>query len=124
MSTSPVVQTSEPKLDNNVSVSTLVTGPPCDTDHDLAPQWEPSNGRPKRSSKPLARLQDYVCHAITHPVSMPLLDSSLGTTYPLSQFLNYECFSHSYMALLASISSHFEPQYFSQAINDPKCVRQ
>lgn len=51
---------------------------------------------------------------------MPLLDSSLGTTYPLSQFLNYERFSPSFRALLASISSHFEPQYFSQAINDPK----
>ena len=114
MSTSPAAQSRDPALDN------ITSGPPSDTDHNSIPQGEPTIGRPQRSRKPPTRLQDYVCHAITHPVSMPLLDSSSGTTYPLSQFLNYEHFSPSYRALLASISSHFEPQFFSHAINDPK----
>ena len=61
-----------------------------------------------------------LCHATTHLVSTPLQAGSSGTFYPLSHFINYEKFSLLYQALLASISSHFEPQYFSEAIHDLK----
>ena len=98
----------------------LPDGPRYGSELELGIQGEPNKNRPQSNRRPPVRLQDYVCHAITHPFSPPLRESSLGTTYPLSHFINYKHFSSSHRAFLASITSHFEPQYFSQAIHDPK----
>ena len=52
--------------------------------------------------------------------SSPLHDTSSGTANPLSHFIDYNYFSSSHRAFLASMTSHFEPKYYSQAIQDPK----
>ena len=74
--------------------------------------------RSQRERRPSARLQDYICQAIEHPTSSPLHDSSSATSYPLSHFVSYDCFSPRYRGFLDAITSNVEPRSFSQSILD------
>jgi len=78
--------------------------------------------RPQRERRPPARLQDFVCNAIRvhDPCSSPLHETSSSTSHPLSNFIDYNRFSSSHRAFLASVTSHFEPKYYSQAVKDPR----
>ena len=71
-----------------------------------------------RTSKPPSYLQAYHCSQVTS-VPTPNLPQS-STSHPLSSFLSYEHLSPSYKYFCCSISAIVEPQYFSQAMSDPK----
>ena len=101
-----------------LSGPTEAYGPSNETTEELVIQGEPTTGRPQCHRRPPARLHDYVCHAITHPSSSLLHESSSSTTYPLSHCLTYEHFLPSYRAFLVSITSQSERQHISQALYD------
>ena len=74
--------------------------------------------RSTRVSKPPSYLQAYHCSQVTS-VPTPNLPQS-GTSHPLSSFLSYDHLSPSYKSFCCSISTIVEPQYYSQAVSDPK----
>ena len=73
--------------------------------------------QPQHSHRPRVHLKDFIYDAVASPDPLlsPLPGSSLGTPYPISNFLSYHNFSSSHRALLAAITSHDEPKSFSQA---------
>ena len=74
--------------------------------------------RSSRVSKPPSYLQAYHCNQVTIVPTLNLPQS--GTSYPLSSFLSYDHLSPSYKSFCCSISSIVEPQFYSQAVSDPK----
>ncbi|KAA8530341.1 hypothetical protein F0562_005050 [Nyssa sinensis] len=64
-----------------------------------------------RHIKPPSYLLDYHCSLVSHKT---LPDST--SSYPLSKFLSYNSLSASHRAFVLAISSHFEPQFFHQAV--------
>ena len=85
-------------------------------DEPLVPN--PHLRRSTRTSKRPSYLQAYHCSQVTS-VPTPNLPQS-GTSHPLSSFLSYEHLSPSYKSFCCSISAIVEPQYYSQAMSDPK----
>ncbi|TXG49062.1 hypothetical protein EZV62_024937 [Acer yangbiense] len=93
-----------------------------DTDVVSTPSTSPTSPspRPHRVTKPPTYLQDYhVYLAHNHDATVvPLATNSCF--YPLSQVLTYDRISSSHQALTLAISSHFEPQHYSQAAVIPE----
>ncbi|XP_075492651.1 uncharacterized protein LOC142530724 [Primulina tabacum] len=90
-------------------------------EHDVALPCQPADSEPispilRRSSRhttPPILTKDYTCPTLPH--------SHLAkSNYPISKFLTYSRFHLAYQSSLASISSEKEPQYYHEAINDPR----
>lgn len=75
-----------------------------------------------RDRRPPTYLKDYYCHsAVQEPPCITLTQtSSLGKSYPISQYISYDNFSSSYKAFLSTIKSHDEPKNFSQTMQSPE----
>lgn len=87
-----------------------------DTEHELIlPSSEASDTAPARISTRVSKrpsyLQDYHCHLLQHK----LLPAS-QVLYPLSNYLSYDSLSPRYRTLALNITSHFEPQFYHQAV--------
>ena len=65
-------------------------------------------------TKPPSYLNDFQCHLISSPDLTPS-----KPLYPISNYLSYTLLSPSYKHFVMTISSHFEPQYYHQAIAFP-----
>jgi len=76
-----------------------------------------SIGRGHRLKTPSVRLRDFVTHNTilkslsNHSSSSP---SSLGLSYPLHKFVNYDSFSTRHCSFLAALHTKQEPLFFSQ----------
>ena len=106
------------------SVGDIGPRPASDGPHDQS-EGEPTSPmsttseRPQRQQRPPARVQDYVCFAITKPSSPPAQSAPLSTSHPLEHYIAYDKFSPQYRAFLATITSRNEPQYYTQVVQDP-----
>jgi len=72
-----------------------------------------TSARSQQLRRPPPRLQDYVCHSSSSP------SASSGTSHSLTHYISYANFSPLHWALLASITSHTNPQHYFHAIRDP-----
>lgn len=77
---------------------------------------------PPRTRQPPRYLEDYYCHAVSkNPISEhPSQSHSSGKVYPITNFINDNCFSHKHQAYLAAISSIQEPQNYQEAAENPE----
>ena len=93
----------------------------CDINTMRASEMTQAQTRPQHARHPSFRLQDFVCNvvSINEPYLSPLHETSSGISDPISHFINYDKFSSSYHAFLASVTHHLKPQYYSQAVQDP-----
>ncbi|GKD42806.1 retrovirus-related pol polyprotein from transposon TNT 1-94 [Tanacetum coccineum] len=86
-----------------------------------------NTGGPRRSSRerqPSVLLRHFVCHTVqsSEPIQScapPNDSSSLGTKYPLANFVTYDEFSIAHTQFLAAVTMGNEPTRFSQAITGP-----
>ena len=76
----------------------------------------------KRSSrlvKPPSYLRDFHCNLLQ--VQYPACSSHLSySTYPLSNHISYHSLSPAYRHFILTVSSHFEPQFYHQAVKFPE----
>lgn len=81
-------------------------------------------GRGQRTRQPSTRLRDFVINTVTTiPIFTPSLPSSapqpsLGTNYPLSDYLTYDRFSTLHRSFLMVLTINIEPKNFRQAMED------
>lgn len=75
-----------------------------------------------RTRQPPSYLKDYYCHAASHdPLCMsPSQPPSSGKVYPITNYLNYNCFSPRHQAYLAAVMSHEELRNYREAIQKPE----
>lgn len=77
---------------------------------------------PPRTRQPLSYLRDYHCYA-THknPISMLATQSHFsGKVYPITNFINDNCYSRSHQAYLAATHSTEEPQNYQELVKKPE----
>lgn len=67
--------------------------------------------RLSRIVKPPSYLRDYHCNLLTHVTPTPNHSS-----YPLCKVLSYASLPPSHKAFVLNVSSHFEPQFYHQAV--------
>ena len=60
-------------------------------------------------------LQDYHCSLVSHPQQQHIDAHSTSVPYPISQVISYHHLSPKFKAVVLSISSQIEPQFYSQA---------
>ncbi|KAL5565662.1 hypothetical protein UlMin_028826 [Ulmus minor] len=105
----PAVSVSPAPMD--VSATTDSASPLADSvDTHAVPVIVPSR-KSTRSIKPPSYLQDYHCNLVSDK-PLPVSTSS----YPLSTVLSYNSLSASHRAFVLAVSSHFEPQFYHQAV--------
>ncbi|KAL5577040.1 hypothetical protein UlMin_018739 [Ulmus minor] len=105
----PTVSVSPAPMD--VSAATDSASPLADSaDTPAVPVVVPSR-KSTRSIKPPSYLQDYHCSLVSDK-PLPVSTSS----YPLSTVLSYNSLSASHRAFVLVVSSHFEPQFYHQAV--------
>nr|GEW41573.1 putative reverse transcriptase, RNA-dependent DNA polymerase, Gag-polypeptide of LTR copia-type [Tanacetum cinerariifolium] len=96
-----------------------VLGPKIEEDHTIS--HEEPEPRSKRVRTQPAHLNEYVVNlppSVTN--SQPGSNQANSTVHPISHFVSYDKFSHSYKAFLTTISSNHEPSCFEQATQDEK----
>ena len=78
----------------------------------------PTTG-PQQVTKSPSYLSDYHCYLATHSSPIIHINPSFSTSHPISSFLSYHRLSLPFLKFVLAISSHTEPQTFSQAILSP-----
>ena len=100
----PVHATDEPELGR---FDTTIQPNPCSKSFENSQPM--TSSRPQRDKRPPMHLKDYVCHAIAHPSSGALHESSSGTSHPLFHSISYHRFSPQYCVFLAAITTNNDP---------------
>ena len=78
-------------------------------------------GRGMRNKMPSVRLSDFVSQTVVHgspSQSSPAPQSSSGTPFPISHYVNCEKFSVPHKSFIAAITAGVEPQSFEEAVTD------
>lgn len=104
---SPTISPNNPSLDSPESSNSLSPNTGTTLPHNSAPVIRQST----RLSKPPSYLKDYHCSLI-HNTPLP----SLSTKYPLQNTISYDKLSPSFKAFTLNLSSHYEPQFYHQAL--------
>lgn len=70
---------------------------------------------PKRDRQPPHWMKDYICHSHYTPPSTPTTrpnPSSLGTWFPIANYVTYDIFSNDHRKFLASVIATMEPRSY------------
>ncbi|XP_068651725.1 uncharacterized protein [Aristolochia californica] len=96
----------------------------AETDHTLPVSNYPPLRRSSRAHRLPGYLHDFHCHMASSKDLPPtssnaMADSTIGTLYPLSNFVSYSRLTSKHTTFVFALSTIFEPKTFTQAIKIP-----
>lgn len=106
----------------NTESETENAAPEPETEHTETETAQENMGRGHRTKTPSSRYRDFVIHSATAiPLISPSLPSStplpsLGSLFPMSDFLSYHRISTKHCSYLIALATNIEPKHFREAM--------